>query len=255
MVQKAILEIDCSKGVQKNTSAGGRFYTQKSVTAVAAEMLRKSAASAVQPGDGGQNAALVNNGVIMVQYNPASIKYHARSSTNSKEEEKPGDATRTITTISRTSTVDMSLELVFHSSNDTDESVREQMELIMDMIYDSPTKRVKFAWGKLQTEGKLTSFSGEYNMFDATGRPIGGRMSLTIRVEREKILKQTEKVIDKLDEKSENKPVEQSKQSEQPEQPKQPEQAKQPEQPKQPEQLKQPEQPEQTRQSTQMERS
>lgn len=211
MVQKAILVIDCSKGVKEEASADGRFYTRKSVTAVAAEKLRKSTDGAVRSDDGGQNRALVKNGVIAVQYNPASIKYHASASTHSDEWDIPGDDTRKIMTISRTSMVDMSFELVFHSVGDTDESVREQMELIMDMIYDSPTKKVKFAWGKIETEGKLTSFSGEYNMFDATGRPIGGRMSLSIRVEKEKILKQMEKVIDKLDEKSKAGPVEQIK--------------------------------------------
>lgn len=211
MVQKAILVIDCSKGVKDEAFADGRFYSRKSVTAVAAEKLRKSTAGAVRSDDGGQNRALVKNGVIAVQYNPASIKYHASASTRSDEWEKPGDDSRKIITISRKSMVDMSFELVFHSSGDTDESVREQMELIMDMIYDSPTKKVKFAWGKIETEGKLTSFSGEYNMFDATGRPIGGRMNLSIRVEKEKILKQMEKVIDKLDEKSKAGPVDQIK--------------------------------------------
>lgn len=211
MVQKAILVIDGGRSGKQSASAGGRFHTQKSVTAVAAEKLRKSAASAGEFDDTAQNAALVQNGVIVVQYNPASIKYHAVTSTHSDTRQKPGDSTRTITTISRKSMVDMSFELVFHSASDIDDSVREQMELIMNMIYDSPTKEVKFAWGTMQTEGKLTNFSGEYNMFDETGRPIGGRMSLTIRVEKEKVLKQTEKILDKLDEERKDNPVEQIK--------------------------------------------
>lgn len=194
MIQKAILQIDRSKGVKRSDSAGNRFQTQNSVLAAAANQLRRSAANAVSK----VPDASIQDGVITVQYNPASIRYHASTSTQKTAEPDVGISTEMVTTITGKSTVDMSFQLVFHSADDTDESVREQMELVMNMLYDSPTKKVKFAWGKIEMEGKLVGFSGEYDMFDALGRPVSGHMQLTIRMET--TVKQVERTLDRLDE-------------------------------------------------------
>lgn len=194
MIQKAILQIDRSKGVKRSDSAGNRFQTQNSVLAAAANQLRRSATNAVPK----VPDASIQDGVITVQYNPASIRYHASTSTQKTAEPDVGISTEMVTTITGKSTVDMSFQLVFHSADDTDESVREQMELVMNMLYDSPTKKVKFAWGKIEMEGKLVGFSGEYDMFDALGRPVSGHMQLTIRMET--TVKQVERTLDRLDE-------------------------------------------------------
>lgn len=194
MIQKAILQIDRSKGVKRSDSVGNRFQTQNSVLAAAANQLRRSAANAVPK----VPDASIQDGVITVQYNPASIRYHASTSTQKTAEPDVGISTEMVTTITGKSTVDMSFQLVFHSADDTDESVREQMELVMNMLYDSPTKKVKFAWGKIEIEGKLVGFSGEYDMFDALGRPVSGHMQLTIRMET--TVKQVERTLDRLDE-------------------------------------------------------
>lgn len=210
MVQKAFLQIDCSKGVKKGSLADNRFQVQGSVTAAAADRLRQGGASApLKQSDAAQNRALIKDGMITVQYNPASIKY--RAATSSRETAKPdvGTNTKMVTSIPGKYTVDMSFDLVFHSTGDGDESVREQMELVMNMIYDSPTRNVKFAWGNLLIEGKLTSFSGEYDMFDATGRPISGRMSLTVRTETPE--KQVEKSINEIGKERKDKPAAQDK--------------------------------------------
>ncbi|MDE6518533.1 MAG: hypothetical protein K2L18_11935 [Acetatifactor sp.] len=209
MVQKAILQIDCSKGVKKSSSADSRFRTPNSVTAAAADRLKQGASAASQQTDGAQSRASVRDGMITVQYNPASIKYRAATSTQKTAEPDVGTDTRMVTSIPRKSTVDMSFELVFHSTGDGDDSVREQMELVMNMIYDSPTRNIKFAWGKLVIEGKLTGFSGEYNMFDASGRPISGRMSLTVRTET--TAKQVDKTLNEIDKERKNKPAAQDK--------------------------------------------
>lgn len=199
MIQKAILQIDCAKGVKKGSAAGSRFQAQNSVAAEAAKKLKQGASDKLQNSGASQGraAASVKNGMLTVQYNPASIKYHAATSAQKTQSQDVGAATENVVSISRISTVDMSFELVFHNADDTDESVRDQMELVMNMIYDSPTKKVKFAWGKLETEGKLTSFSGEYDMFDEAGRPISGHMNLTIRTTMQ--VKQVERTLDKLD--------------------------------------------------------
>lgn len=199
MVQKAILQIDIAKGVKKDS----RFQAESSVIAGAAKKLKQIV---MDKTGNGTVAASVEDGVLTVQYNPASIKYHAATSTQKTDSQDVGAATETIVSIPRISTVDMSFELVFHSMDNTDESVREQMELVMGMIYDSPTKMVRFAWGKLETEGKLISFSGEYDMFDESGRPVSGHMNLTIRTNMQ--VKQVERTLDKLDDVRKNKEVE-----------------------------------------------
>lgn len=209
MIQKAILQIDCSKGVKKDASSDNKFRGGNSVTAAAAGLLRQGTPAAAQQTGGIQSGAKVKDGMITVQYNPASIKYRASTSTQKTQEQEVGTKTRMVTSIARKSTVDMSFDLVFHSVGDKDESVREQMELVMNMIYDSPTKHIKFAWGKLAIEGKLTGFSGEYDMFDPLGRPISGRMSLTIRTESS--VKQVEKIINEIDKERRDKPAAQDK--------------------------------------------
>lgn len=209
MIQKAILQIDCSKGVKKSSSTGNRFQTGSSVTAAAAGRLKQGVSAATQQADAVQNRAGIKDGTITVQYNPASIKYRAVTSTRDTAKPDVGTNTKMVTSIPGKSTVDMSFDLVFHSTGDGDESVREQMELVMNMIYDSPTRNIKFAWGKLLIEGKLTSFSGEYDMFDAAGRPVSGRMSLTVRIEPSE--KQVEKSIDEIGKERKDKPAAQDK--------------------------------------------
>lgn len=215
MIQKAILQIDCSKGVRQNDSAGSRFQRQNNVLAAAKGRLKGGAASTgkrAQPPDTARNRASIRDGVISVQYNPASIRCHAGTSTEKTAQLDVGSSTEMVTTITGKSTVDVSFELVFHSVNDTDETVRDQMELVMNMLYDSPTKKVTFTWGKIEMSGKLVGFSGEYDMFDAVGRPISGHMQLTVRTETS--VKQIERTLDRLDEEHKGKPAKQGQEGE-----------------------------------------
>lgn len=212
MIQKAILEIDQSRGVRQSAGAGGRFQAGGNVLTAAAERLRKSAAGGakkVQPAGAAGNGTLIRDGIIAVQYNPASIRYHAGTSEQKTAEPDVGTNTEMVTTIARKSTVDVSFELVFHSADERDESVREQMEMVMDMLYDSPTKKVRFSWGKMEFTGKLVGFSGEYDMFDDLGRPISGHMQLTIRTET--TVKQVERTLNRLDQEHRDKPAAQGR--------------------------------------------
>jgi hypothetical protein len=133
----------------------------------------------------GLEARGIDEGVITVQYNPSSIKYNGSASSNSvppKTENRDGD-TNVVTTVANTSSVTMSFTLVFNSKYTTDQSVKKQMELIMNMIYDSPTKEISFSWSDMKASGTLISFSGKYDMFDLTGNPISGRMDMTMRLQ------------------------------------------------------------------------
>lgn len=209
MIQKAILQIDCSKGVNKSASSGGRFQAGSSVTAAAADRLRQGMSASPQRTGMAQSGTGVRDGTVIVQYNPASIKYRASTPGRKTEEREEGTQTKMVTSIPRQSTLEMSFDLVFHSTGEGDESVREQMELVMNMIYDSPTRGVRFAWGELVAEGKLIGFSGEYDMFDASGRPVSGRMSLTVRIVPP--YKQVDKSIDEIGRERIDKPAAQDK--------------------------------------------
>ncbi len=215
MIQKAILQIDCSKGVRQDAQTGSRFQTQSSVLAAAQSQLKRSAANAVKSGQSPTAApkkTTIRNGMISVQYNPASIRCHASTSTEKTAQPDVGTNSEMVTTITGKSTVDVSFQLVFHNVDDTDESVREQMELVMNMLYDSPTKKVRFAWGKIEMSGKLVGFSGEYDLFDAMGRPVSGHMQLTIRTET--TVKQIERTLDRLDEEHKDKRAKQGQEGE-----------------------------------------
>ena len=75
----------------------------------------------------------------------------------------------------------MSFELVFHSKYPLDTSVKEQMELLLNMLYSTPEKMVKFSWANMQIRGQIVAFSGKYDMFDVTGNPTSGSMNITIQ--------------------------------------------------------------------------
>lgn len=205
MIQKAILQIDCSKGTKKNGSANKGLQTAGNVASDAAQRLKQTPSDSKQgnkPQSDIAQDSMSQSAIITVQYNPASIKYHAAGSTQQNvQTHDVGENTETVKTITRNSSLDMSFELVFHKTDD-DESVREQMELVMEMINKSPTKNVKFAWGKLEVDGKLTSFSGEYDMFDKSGNPISGHMNMTIRTAMS--AKHEERTLDKIDKERKN---------------------------------------------------
>lgn len=211
---KAILEIDFNNKAENNSFASDNDL-KSGISKVSNALNQKVTNFLDTPGKltpyvtKAKNALGIENrglkdGVIVVQYNPASIKYHATTSEKktNKKEQKYGQNFNVLT-ITNTSNIEMSFTLVFHSSYPTDQSVREQMELILNMIQRSPSQKVKFSWANMQTEGKLVSFTGVYDMFDMTGTPISGHMDMTIKMEL--TIERTKKTLDKLDEEHKDK--------------------------------------------------
>lgn len=184
-IHKAILRIDCEDGTKEAV---------QSQNEAAREILNQGSAGIASGQDKRE---------IVVQYNPASIKYRVGISENSSiKYEKQKKTVYKITTITGEGTADMSFTLVFHSRFEGDQSVQEQMELLLNMIRKSPTKQVEFLWSNIYMEGRLVSFSGEYDMFDSTGRPISGHMDITIETSTK--VERTSKTLQNLD-KSEQK--------------------------------------------------
>lgn len=120
----------------------------------------------------------ITDGVMLVQYNPRSIKIEGSTSEQNETKDENGNK---IVTVPASSTVRMSFELVFHSKYPLDTSVKEQMELLLNMLYSTPEKMVKFSWANMQIRGQIVAFSGKYDMFDATGNPTSGSMNITIQ--------------------------------------------------------------------------
>lgn len=149
---KAVLRVDCRSGTGKDSAqntqgqAGGR----RDISRDAFDQLHQNEAGIQgqgrrQDADAGREDEDIKNGIITVQYNPASIQYSAGISehTDVKSDIEEGRTVQ-ITTITSESTIDMSFTLVFHQKTPKDSSVREQMELVMDMVCNSPTKWVDF---------------------------------------------------------------------------------------------------------------
>lgn len=161
-----------SKVASKLNTNSGNIITGNNITS---NKITRNQQSAL---DGPQSGKLKES-ILEVQYNPASIKYSASTSEQEKtDKKKPGQKM-----IVSTSRVDMSFDLVFHSTYTGDQSVREQMDLVMNVLCSSPTRQARFTWSDTQFCGKLVSFSGEYDMFDASGTPVSGHMSITLQSE------------------------------------------------------------------------
>lgn len=184
-IRKAILRIDCEDGTKEAVQPPNE---------AARTMLNKGSAGMASRQDKRE---------IVVQYNPASIKYSAGITQNrSIKYEKQNNKVCKITAITGESAADMSFTLVFHSRFEGDQSVQEQMELLFSMIRKSPAKQVEFLWSNIYMEGRLVSFSGAYDMFDSTGRPVSGHMDITIETSAK--AGRTSKTLQNLD-KSERK--------------------------------------------------
>ena len=206
-IQKAILKIDCQKGAEKG-SAWGEANPANAKSDFISDTYRQLHQNEPDLKETGKKEYAGNidikNGVIEVQYNPESIKYRTGISedTDVKSDMEEGQAVR-ITTVTSESVVDMSFTLVFHTKSQEDQYVREQMEMIMDMICNSPTRWVEFSWADIHMEGRLVSFSGEYDMFDRAGVPISGHMDITIEASMK--AERTSKILDQLEDKHKDK--------------------------------------------------
>lgn len=179
-VRKAILRIDCESWTKEAVPSSNE---------AAREILNQGSAGM---------ASEQEKCEIVVQYNPASIKYRAGISQNrSIKYEKQNNKVCKITAITGESAADISFTLVFHRRFEGDRSVQEQMELLFNMIRRSPEKQIEFLWSNIYMQGRLVSFSGAYDMFDRTGSPISGHMDITIETSTK--VERTSKTLQNLD--------------------------------------------------------
>ena len=172
--------------------------------AIQADTLQKAKEALHQTNDIGQKNAqmasetgkgITSDGVIEVQYNPSTVSI---SGTMEERKTEAEEQRRKITTITTVGVVSLSVELVFHSTSAKDTSVADQMNMLLAMMQKSSTKRVRFSWGNMQVNGRVTSFKGKYDLFHASGLPASGSIQMTIQADSEP--KKIEKKIEAMTE-------------------------------------------------------
>jgi hypothetical protein len=138
----------------------------------------------------------IDEGVIRVQYNPTSLKFHG--STHREPDKTQVQAQQQgITTIPSWGVLKLSVDLEFAASSVMDTSVADQMNAVLKMMQKSVQKEVVFSWANMSVEGKVTYMSGEYLSFYPSGLPKAGKISLQIETQGEpkKIQTKIEKMI------------------------------------------------------------
>lgn len=150
-------------------------------SAVSSVAGKASAALAGAKGTLGMNAMErpgLEQGRITVQYNPKSIQFSASTKENAGSEQ---EGNYRVTTVTATCTITMSVELVFNAKFPTDTSVKDQMDMFLYLMKKNTGRRMRFSWGNVMFEGEAMSLSAAYDMFDAAGNPISGKVNLGIQ--------------------------------------------------------------------------
>lgn len=120
----------------------------------------------------------LEQGRITVQYNPKSIQFSASTKENTGSEQ---EGNYRVTTVTATCTITMSVELIFHAKFPTDTSVKDQVDMFLYLMKKNTGRRIRFSWANVMFEGEAMSLSAAYDMFDAAGNPISGKVNLGIQ--------------------------------------------------------------------------
>lgn len=204
--QKAVIELlgfDQGNYIgQKKT--GSRRETLKNAKAAlegnvqAGGQAKKQAAGSI-----GLNTKGAGDGVIRVEYNPKTLHFSA-----SAEEETQIDQERSQKTITAVCKITLQAELIFYAKDSTDESVEEQIDLFLYLMKKNTGREIRFSWGNIAFEGVAHSVSAEYNMFDSYGKPVSGKVSLSIQGKSSQKLES--KIYDNMDKARKDKITEES---------------------------------------------
>jgi hypothetical protein len=194
-IEKAMLCITNLSSSNQQSSA-----TQAATTA---EALSK----AFTGGTSGKNTQQSGLKVLTVQFNPNEISF-----SSSPQEEKKGDNTKVDKVLTQPFKTIMTVSLIFEEIHNTDAfiwdkqnavfrgslkeklqnsslvsaikdySVKNQIDGILALLANRLTRNVVFNWGKQSVTGVLQSAEAEYTMFNTSGNPIMGSVTLKIGV-------------------------------------------------------------------------
>ncbi len=144
---------------------------------------------------------------VQVQYNPSSISFS--SSTDDaelKSMQGKSDVQGIVFQDTCPASTTMTVDLIFDNVNNMDAfmneklivsngsvasaqakaknktySVKQQINAFIGMITSSQTRCITFMWSKFVFCGELASVSSELTMFNVSGNPIKGKVSLSIQ--------------------------------------------------------------------------
>ncbi|WP_122642533.1 CIS tube protein [Luxibacter massiliensis] len=159
---------------------------EKAILAVALQKEKKEAAdilgNAALRMSGLQSQAKVPTGMgggihaCEVQYNPVSLKLKTQGgrvkAENPQAAGQPDSAVQAVCTGNTT----LSFELYVDGTRTLD-----TIKAMLGMLSSEEKRQVLFAWGNNVFAGEISQMSGSYTMFDHTGQPIQGKISMTIR--------------------------------------------------------------------------
>ena len=146
----------------------------------AADMLNKASARLAEGTSGNDSSASKarkeNLKVFEVMYNPTSLKLSTEGGRVQYENvQYPGNSEPNIQSVQAEDT-SLSFELIIDG-----DKTRKTINALMGMLSSERNRQVLFLWGSMCFPGEVVSLNSSYNMFDLTGKPIRGKVSLTIR--------------------------------------------------------------------------
>jgi hypothetical protein len=194
-IEKAMLCIN-------NLSSSGQQSSGSQASGTASAL-----AKAFTGGSTAKNTTKNGLKALTVQFNPDEISF-----SSSPQEEKKGDNTKVDKILTQSFKTIMTVPLIFEEIHDTDAfiwdkqnavfrgslkeklqssslasvikdySVKKQIDGILSLVSSQLTRNVVFNWGQQSVTGMIQSEEAEYTMFNTSGNPIMGRVTLKIGV-------------------------------------------------------------------------
>lgn len=167
----------------------GRSTVDKAILAVvfdkekeeSADMLSQAAVKLAGGGQGNRQsyadrARRENLKVFEVLYNPVSLRISTEGGRAQFENvQNPGNSEPNLQSVQPEDT-NLTFELLIDG-----EDTRKTINALMGMLSSERNRQVIFAWGGMSFPGEVVSLSSSYHMFDLAGKPIRGKVNMTVR--------------------------------------------------------------------------
>lgn len=200
-IQKALLCVNNLTRVQQNEKNKLDANHGKTTALALEKAFSKGTTS------GGFSQTAVSNGykVLTVQYNPEELSFQSSPDDDGKAESAKVDKT-----LSQAVKTIMTVKLTVENIQDTDAfiwdkqkavfrgstkerimnssiasvlknyTVKDKIDGLLALMSNTMTRNVVFCWGKLSVSGMLLSEEAEYTMFNTSGNPIMGTVTMKL---------------------------------------------------------------------------
>lgn len=114
--------------------------------------------------------------VFEVMYNPSSLKYSMEGGRIRYENvQDTGNVEPNLQAV-RPEEMSLSFELLIDGAQ-----TRKTINALLGMLSSERNRQVLFTWGSLSFPGEVVSLSSSYSMFDLAGKPVRGKVNMTVR--------------------------------------------------------------------------